>query len=516
MSSTLHPGFWKITRLLFRLILVVATVMSTFAFIVQPVSAEASIDHIVNPAPPYSVPNDGSEPEYAWWRVTYEPGLTPDHMVYKLLDPDLNEIPAYTHVYENLTSEYDNGTGLYTIFNPENTVGQSAHGIDTNYAHILDNLSGFPPGSYTSQIEFFSSTGQRSYSGTPFLIRQPVTIFKYYDHDGHGDWDEGIDEPLENWEFTVSGPAGQEWYYTGKVNNIPTPDNLSFAGVQVTAGFPASGEHLIVNYSVGGENDLGSYSYSDITGMFTLTDAADDPPEPGQYIKTIPVTTFTGVTNVDGKIELPNGVQVSGNYTFTEMLQLGWVNTDPGGAYPYHRDVAIPEDLDQADPIVRFGNREAVPLIDIVKWTNGADHNSPPGLYIPNVGDPVTWTYIVTNPGEDNLTDIKVTDDHAGVTPVYQTGDDGDGILQPGETWYYTAEASDGAIEGYYHNIGTVVGTPPTGDNVTNYDDEYYYTTVEGPPPVPASSGMSLWLMVGFIGGTIALLTFRRVRRAPR
>ena len=53
--------------------------------------------------------------------------------------------------------------------------------------------------------------------------------------------------------------------------------------------------------------------------------------------------------------------------------------------------------------------------IDIEKSTNGEDADDPTGPQIP-VGDPVTWTYVVTNPGDVPLADVVVTDDQ-GVTP---------------------------------------------------------------------------------------------------
>jgi uncharacterized repeat protein (TIGR01451 family) len=51
----------------------------------------------------------------------------------------------------------------------------------------------------------------------------------------------------------------------------------------------------------------------------------------------------------------------------------------------------------------------------------------------------VTYTYRVTNPGTVDLSGVTVTDDK--VSPVtYVSGDaNGDGLLQPGETWIYTA-----------------------------------------------------------------------------
>lgn len=128
------------------------------------------------------------------------------------------------------------------------------------------------------------------------------------------------------------------------------------------------------------------------------------------------------------------------------------------------------------------------PAINIEKATNGVDADLPTGPSIP-VGNTVTWTYVVTNPGNVPLSNIVVTDNIAGVNPVYVSGDTNeDGILQVGETWIY--EATGVAVAGQYANIGTVVGTPPTGPNVTDNDPSHYFgttptTPVPPTPPLP-------------------------------
>ncbi|MFB3763661.1 MAG: hypothetical protein ACE14P_00265 [Methanotrichaceae archaeon] len=56
------------------------------------------------------------------------------------------------------------------------------------------------------------------------------------------------------------------------------------------------------------------------------------------------------------------------------------------------------------------------------------------------VGDLITYTYNVTNSGDAILTDINLTDIHnwgPDCRPIYAIGDDGDGVLNPGETWRY-------------------------------------------------------------------------------
>ncbi len=109
------------------------------------------------------------------------------------------------------------------------------------------------------------------------------------------------------------------------------------------------------------------------------------------------------------------------------------------------------------------------PAISIVKVTNGAD-----GLFIP-VGDPITWTYTVTNTGNVTLSNVTVTDDQ-GVVPVLDvaasTGEE-DGAFDPNDVWVYTASGI--AVAGQYDNTGAVVGTSPTGAQVSDTDPSNYF-----------------------------------------
>lgn len=72
-------------------------------------------------------------------------------------------------------------------------------------------------------------------------------------------------------------------------------------------------------------------------------------------------------------------------------------------------------------------------VIDIDKSANPASLTAP---------GPVTYTYLVTNPGSVVLGNIVVTDDKISLV-TYVSGDtNGDSLLQPGETWRYTATAT--------------------------------------------------------------------------
>jgi uncharacterized repeat protein (TIGR01451 family) len=118
---------------------------------------------------------------------------------------------------------------------------------------------------------------------------------------------------------------------------------------------------------------------------------------------------------------------------------------------------------------------DRTPRINIEKYTNGVDADVPTGPFIP-VGGNVTWTYVVTNPGRVPLSNVRVTDNIPGVNPVYVSGDtNSNGLLDVGESWLFSANGI--AVAGQYANIGTVVGTPPEGANVTDSDPSHYYGT---------------------------------------
>jgi uncharacterized repeat protein (TIGR01451 family) len=100
------------------------------------------------------------------------------------------------------------------------------------------------------------------------------------------------------------------------------------------------------------------------------------------------------------------------------------------------------------------------PLINLEKATNGQDADLPTGPTIP-VGDPVTWTYVITNTGNTRLGSITLTDDILG--PI--TCDEGPiPNLDPAES--FTCTTTGVATAGQYTNIGTVVGTPVDASDV--------------------------------------------------
>lgn len=112
--------------------------------------------------------------------------------------------------------------------------------------------------------------------------------------------------------------------------------------------------------------------------------------------------------------------------------------------------------------------------IALAKLTNGQQADAPPGSMI-LTGDPVTWTYVVTNSGNVRLRDIVLTDRVEGQAACEASTLAGNQSM----TCVLTGTASSGP----YSNTATVMGIPPGGlAPVSDEDDGYYF----GADPAPA------------------------------
>ena len=107
-----------------------------------------------------------------------------------------------------------------------------------------------------------------------------------------------------------------------------------------------------------------------------------------------------------------------GTYRVGEEMKEGWMNTTPNPA-------SATVDPDSVTT-VHFGNYEINPAISIEKS----------GPVIAGKNSDVVYKYGVTNAGNVPLTEVTVEDDKC--SPVeYVSGDDGDNVLEDGETWMF-------------------------------------------------------------------------------
>jgi uncharacterized repeat protein (TIGR01451 family) len=144
-----------------------------------------------------------------------------------------------------------------------------------------------------------------------------------------------------------------------------------------------------------------------------------------------------------------SGTSVAGQYENTGTV----TSIDPAGGTPTDSDLSH-----------YFGLTTG---IDIEKATNGDDADAATGPYIA-VGDPVTWTYVVTNTGNTLVTNVSVVDDQ-GVTV------DCLGQVTLAAFASMTCTATGTATVGQYSNLGTVTGDSTGNGPVTDSDPSHYF-----------------------------------------
>ena len=163
-------------------------------------------------------------------------------------------------------------------------------------------------------------------------------------------------------------------------------------------------------------------------------------------------------------------LEVNGVFTVTFQAQL--ITPWPTGVTQV-RNVAIATANGETKEAEVITPIDLDPQLTIEKATNGQDADTPTGPLV-HVGDPVVWTYVVRNIGPVTVTNVTVTDNVAGVTPLYVSGDtNSNQILEAGEVWLYQAAGT--AIAGQYANIGTVQGNGPDGEVATAQDPSHYF-----------------------------------------
>ena len=257
------------------------------------------------------------------------------------------------------------------------------------------------------------------------------------------------------------------------INPAPIPGiNIEKATNGVDADSTGASDVPVV---VSGSNVTWTYVVTN-TGQTPIDNVAviDDAGTPGDTTDDF-VPTFTGGdTDGDGMLDLTE----TWTYTASDTAIEGPYNNKATvtGLSTTGIDVM---DMDESNYV------GIAPQIDIEKLTNGnqADNLGDADVPVLQVGDVVTWTYIVTNNGTDPLSNVQVNDDQIGaVTNLVSQSINNDNILDPGEVFAFT---ETGVVTlGNYVNIADVVGTGSDGVSIVSDVDPSRYLGIQNNPAI--------------------------------
>ena len=271
-----------------------------------------------------------------------------------------------------------------------------------------------------------------------------------------------------------------------------------YANIGSATGQPVDGDGNPIGDPVGGSDPshyLGDPIPTGVIGdtvfVDTDRDGLQDPGEPGQPGVTVNLWVDEDGDGTPDTILATTTTDANGNYSFADLdprlvyfIQFG---ATPGLPFttPNAGDDAADSDANpdtgitgpitlepgETDNTVDAGLIPLDSSVTIEKSTNGEDADKPTGPIV-TVGDPVTWTYTITNTGELDLINISVTDDQ-GVA-VSCPAD----TLAAGQT--LTCTGTGTATAGQYANLGSVSGQPsdggtPVGDPVGGTDPSHYF-----------------------------------------
>ncbi len=179
----------------------------------------------------------------------------------------------------------------------------------------------------------------------------------------------------------------------------------------------------------------------------------------------VDVTPADGVTGAEGSATFTWDAAGTSSVELTEVGQTGFTLESAACELPDGTPVAttpIPGGLSfsvELEAIVKceFRNVPALGAIEVVKT---------PSTTIAQVGDTVTYDYVVTNTGGVPLSDVTLDDDVLGPITLAAT------MLAPGESTTGTADyvVAESDLPGPIVNVATASGTDPAGAVLTDED----------------------------------------------
>ncbi len=281
------------------------------------------------------------------------------------------------------------------------------------------------------------------------------------------------------WTNQHSNAVFRVVFKTGQGANDKTEAGLWLTGEGATFSLPDKLSHITFCFTEPPPTTTTPEEPAVDIEKATNGEDADDPTGPqipvGDAVTWTYVVTNTGNVALTGvTVTDDQGVAVSCPQTTLavgESMTCTAAGTATAGQYANVGSVTTDQQVSDSDPSHYFGFVPEEPAVDIEKATNGEDADTPTGPQL-DVGDPVDWTYVVTNTGNVALTGVTVTDDQGVAVSCPQT------TLAVGESMTCTAAGT--ATAGQYANVGSVT----TDQQVSDSDPSHYIGFVPEEPAV--------------------------------
>lgn len=278
------------------------------------------------------------------------------------------------------------------------------------------------------------------------------------------------------------------------IDNGEVTNNATATG-QPPAGDPIDSDPATTTTPLTQASSLSLVKTADASGI-------TDPAEAGQpivYSFTVTNTGNTTLTDVAVSDELAGlpplqytwpgeaGVLRAGEEaTATSSYPITTADIDRGSVTNNATATGRPPTGDplESDPQSTTTPLEQESALELRKSADGSGITDPA-----EVGQPIVYTFTVTNTGNTTLTDVIIVDELAGLPALTYTWPAAEGVLLPGEeataTSTYAITAADIA-RGTVTNNATATGTPPTGDPIESDPATTTTDLVVTPEPTPS------------------------------
>ena len=244
----------------------------------------------------------------------------------------------------------------------------------------------------------------------------------------------------------------------------PSGMTVAVVGTNLSASVDVLGQFELTGIPPG--NPQLQFKQGNVSATVQLSNVGDQELVQIQVNVSGSSATIVNEVRTSGKVSLCHSTG-NGSYHLIEVS----VSAEP--AHRAHGDGAVGDRVPTDTTKVFDANCQPVAVgVRIKKSTNGQDADAAPGPTIA-VGSPVAWTYVVTNTGRANLTNVVVTDDRGVAVSCPNP------TLAVGQSM--TCTGSGVAMAGQYRNVGTVTANSSAGA-VTAADASHYFGQVPNDP----------------------------------